>query len=324
MKKITLLFASVLFAVASFGQTIINPGMEDWRTSLVGFPFPTTPIQAPKFWFGVDSLALTVGPLTGGGTFHRQIFKETVKVHSGSSSAKVMTAQQGDLGMAPGILSNAKVNVDITTMDVTFTGGTAVTVQPTTVTAWVAYSPGIDTLTDTIGYDEGILTAEAIATVGSVDSSIGVGFINITPSDTFYEVTAALTYTTTDYPVHTLRITFLSGGASADLLDSSTLYVDDVTMTSVPNPTTGIKIATATDVVKVYPNPAKGALYISGPQNGGLTCTLTSVSGQVVMQQTLTGADKLDISCLAAGIYLYNITDNAGKNLQHGKVTVNN
>ncbi|MBL7692514.1 MAG: T9SS type A sorting domain-containing protein [Flavipsychrobacter sp.] len=323
MKRICLFIALSVLSATSFAQ-IGNPGMEDWRNTFAGFPFPTIPISNPKLWSSADSLALSVGPLIGGSGFTRQVFKETVKVHSGAASAKVMSAYQDTLGLLPGMLTDAKIGVDLASTNVTFTGGTAVTVMPQTVSAWVAYSPGIDSTTDTIGYDEGALVVQAYANVWSVDSMVGSGFVNITPSDTFYQITATLDYTTSDFPVHTLRILFISSGGTGDVLDSSTLYVDDLSMTSTPNPPPPVSVNAVRggEQVQVFPNPAKGSVYVTVPENGEYTYKVLSISGQTISQTMVKGTGKVDVSGLAAGIYLYTVTGPDKNVVKYGKLNV--
>jgi hypothetical protein len=332
MKKICAFFASVLFLTSAYGQTVANAGLETWHSGLAGFPFPTVPVTAPNQWYGSDSLAITFGPIifTGSTDWNRQLFKETSFVHSGSAAAKLMTAMEGDLGFFPGSLSNAKIVVDLAAAGsdpanaISFQGGTAVTVQPTTVSAWLAYFPGIDTVTDTIGYDEGLVTVQVIATIGVIDSTVGTGFATVVPSDVYTEVTVPVTYTTTDYPVHTLRLIFASSADPTAALDSSTLYVDDVSYTGVPNPPPPIKVQQVnnSEVVRVYPNPATGKLYIHSKRKAGNFCSLLSVTGQVVASMPLTGEDQMDIAAIPAGCYIYRITDGDGKNIQQGKLNV--
>lgn len=336
MKK-AIVFLLGLFATALAGaQTIDNAGMEDWRsTTVISLTSPPAfvSLQTPKMWFCTDSLALAVGPAvagTSGAPFNRQSFKEATLKHSGSFSARVMTALQGDLGFFPGILTNAKIIVDpgasAPEEAITFEGGQAVTVQPNTVSAWVVYKPGIDTTTDTIGYDEGLMTVMAIATIGAIDSTVGVGFVTITPSDTdtFSEVTATLSYTTTDYPVHTLRIMFASSGDPSTALDSSTLYVDDLSMTGSPNPPPPVSVGTVGSArsLSVFPNPANNEVTVTGAEGRGLTISLLSGTGSVVMSMPLKGNDRLDLHSFAAGLYLYTISDSSGNTVADGKLSV--
>jgi hypothetical protein len=333
MKKIYFACASMLLASASMGQTIANAGMETWRTGTSGTA-PVVTIQAPTQWYGFDSTVVAYGQLFGsiigaGTDWHQQIFEETVLKNSGVASAKVMTITQDVIGAIAGTLSNAKIDVDLAVLSgggdpmdaVLYEGGTAVTERPTTVSAWVAYFAGKDELTGMMGgADEGLLTVQSIATVGAVaDSIVGTGTVNISPSATFTQVTANVNYVTTDYAIHTVRIIFTSSGGSGSALDSSTLYVDDVTMTGVPQ---AVNDVVNKNVVRVYPNPANGVLNLNSPKNAGLTITVSSVSGQVVATKLLTGNDQLDIAAFASGLYLYSVTDKSGNAIQRGKVSV--
>jgi len=336
MKKAILFLLSILAAGFIQAQTIDNAGMEDWRSTSVlylgSIPPVSIPLQTPKTWFCSDSLALALGPGFGGSPWNRQLYKETTLKRTGTASAKLMTRMEGDLGFFPGFLSNSKMIVDMSgggssLEDIlSFEGGLAVTVQPNTVSAWVVYKPGIDPTTDTIGYDEGLLTAMAIARIGVIDSVVGTGFATITPSDTdtFTQVTATLTYTTTDYPVQTLRIIFASSSDPSAALDSSTLYVDDLSMTSSPNPPPPVSVAEVAmnEVVRLFPNPAHGELNIRGDERRKLTMNLMTATGRLVKTTPVTGNSKVDVSTLASGVYLYSITDATGRKAQDGSVTV--
>lgn len=336
MKKAIIFILGLLASSWGQAQTIDNDGMENWRSTTVfslTSPPAIVPLQAPRMWFCTDSLALAVGPAvvgTSGAPFNRQLFRESTLKRTGSYSAKLMTALEGDLGFFPGLLTNAKISVDAGAAAledaISFEGGQAVTVMPNTVSAWVVYKPGIDTTTDTIGYDEGLLTCLAIARIGVIDSVVGTGFATITPSDTdtFTQVTATLTYTTTDYPVQTLQIIFASSGDPTSALDSSTLYVDDLSMTSSPNPPPPVSVTevVTNEVVRLFPNPAHTELNIRGGEGKNLTMNLMTVTGQLVKNTPITGNTKVDVSALASGVYIYTITDATGRKTQDGSVTV--
>ncbi len=330
MKKAIILLLCVLATGLAKAQTIDNAGMESWRTTMTGFPLPTTTIETPRTWFGSDSLMLSVGPVAiGGSPWNRQLYKEGTLKRTGSYSAKIITQMEGDLGFFPGMLTNAEIVVDAGAASIeeaiSFEGGQAVTEQPNTVSAWVVYKPGIDTATDTIGYDEGTLTAMAIATIGVIDSVVGMGFATITPSDTdtFTQVTATLTYTTTLYPVHTLRIIFASSSDPSAALDSSTLYVDDISMTGSPNPPPPVSVSqVAAQAIRLFPNPARNEVTIRGGDGRKLTINLLTSTGQLVHSMPITGSDRMDVSALAAGVYLYTVTDATGKTVQDGRLTV--
>ena len=147
---------------------------------------------------------------------------------------------------------------------------------------------------------------------------VGTGIVNIGPSTSFHQVTATVAYTDLEDGADTVRILFASSGQT-DVSDSSTLYVDDVTMTYASN--LGVKNVAANKVVKVYPNPASETLYIDANGNEGADFTLFSVNGQVVGTKVLSGNEAVDVSFLPDGLYFYTVTgkDNT---VQRGKISV--
>lgn len=330
MRKLYLLVFVLFAAFRGNTQTIPNAGMETWRTGSAGGAAPVT-IEAPTQWYGADSTVIAMGQFFGSlisippSAWKRQTFKESTIVHGGSYSAKLMTRDQDTLGIFPGILSNANATVLITVTGgspsfggITYHGGTAVTQRPTSVKAWVRYDPGKDS-TGATGIDSGRLTVQALSTIGGQDSIIGIGIVTIPPTGgSWMEVTAPVTYSLPDNIVDTVRITFTSS-RGINNLDSSTLYIDDLSMTSVPQ---SVSELSAQKIASVYPNPAKGSLYIDGSYNGNATLTLMSIAGQTVAVKTLTGKDVIDLTALAPGIYCYTISDGSNSILQKGQVTV--
>jgi hypothetical protein len=335
MKKICTSLA-VLLAAGASAQTIDNAGMETWRAGTSGTA-PVVTIAAPTQWHGFDSLVVAAGQLFGsiigaGSDWKQQIYQENTFVHGGSAAAKLITVEQDVLGFIPGTLANAEPVLDAGVLAgggdpqdaISFSGGTATTLRPTTVSAWVAFYAGKDATSGAFGGDDaGVLNVQAIATVAGADSVVGVGSATIAPSAAYTEITANVDYTTTDYNVHTVRIIFASGGGSGGgALDSSILFVDDVSMTGVPQAVTNVY--GGVQVVKVAPNPATGMLYLNGLANAGYTCTLMSVTGRIMATQQLKGADKINISAIPSGLYIYRITDVTGVTVQTGKVDIRN
>ncbi|GAA4467208.1 hypothetical protein GCM10023093_22670 [Nemorincola caseinilytica] len=342
MKKIFIIFSALFVSAASFGQGIINPGMEAWHSATAGGtpPAAPVPIAAPNAWHGFDSLIIAAGqafgPFIGSdpatAVWNRQLFEENTFVHGGAAAAKLITVKQDTLGFMPGMVSDAEPTFNPGVIAgggdpasaLSFTGGTSTNLRVNSVTAWVAYMPGKDATTGAFGGDDkGLFNVQALATVGSkTDSVVGLGGVNIDASSSYTSVTANVTYTTTDYNVHTIRITFSSGGGgtSGEALDSSILYVDDVSMLGDPQSVGGV--AYNANVVRVYPNPSEGILYLEGPALGGYTCTVSSVTGSVVATQTVKGTEKLDLTAQPAGLYLYTIVSPAGETVQTGKVSI--
>lgn len=336
MKQLLLVFCVLASGYASTAQTIAGGDMESWRSSTAG---PSTPVnvQAPNGWYGVDSIIIGLGQSFGtflGTTdsdWHRNLFREDSIKHSGAHSAKLMTVIQDTL-LLPGVLSTAQTHVGITLLPtpgitgISFSGGNHVTVKPLTVSAWVQYYPGKDS-TGMTGIDSGTLTVQALSFIGTKDSVIGTGTIVIAPCSSWTQITDTIRYLSdTTHPIDTMRITFTS--SSRNGLDSSTLYVDDVTMTSEANPVvidhTGINNISTADHATVFPNPASGTLNIRTNENEVLNVTLITVSGQQVAHATINGNGSIDVKNLPAGLYFYEITDVSGSMLQRGKIAVNN
>lgn len=333
MKRIYASLTALLISGVAFAQTFDNNGMETWRTGSTGAS-PIIAIQAPTQWYGLDSMVVALGQSFGaiigaGSDWHSQLFQENTLKNSGSSSAKIMTLKQDTLGYFSGLLSNAAVNVDVAALAlggdpmsaVSFEGGTPVSLRVTSVSAWVAYFAGKDEVTGMMGGpDEGLLTVQAIALIGGVDSVIGTGSVTIPPSATFTQVTANLTYTTTGFDINKVRVLFASSGGSGSQLDSSTLYVDDVTMVGVPQSVDNIN--GTNDLVKVFPTPAKNTIYFSGRVKETLHCVISSVSGQAVANIEVDGDTSTDVNMLPAGLYLYTVTNNDGSAVQRGKICI--
>ena len=330
MNKIFLFISAIGIAFTSTAQTIPGGDMETWRTGSAG----TITVAAPANWYGDDSIIIglgqTYGTLLGASpsSWERNLFQENVIVHSGSHAAKIMTMLEDTL-LIPGVLTTAQTHIGITfaptpgITGVSFSGGDPLTVKPTTVSAWVQYFPGKDS-TGAIGIDSGVMNVQALSLIGGKDSVIGTGTITIGANSSWVQVTVNVNYPAdSTTPIDTMRITFTSSkGGSA--LDSSTLYVDDVTMTSMANPVNGVKIINPSEQVRVYPNPATGKLYFSTSANPGMEAVIYSISGQVATEKILTGYDAIDVSQLPSGLYFYSVYDKNGGIVQRGKVSVNN
>ena len=342
MKKIYFIFCMFITGTSAFGQTVPNGNMELWHSNMAGFLHPLT-VEAPNGWYGADSLFISLGQTYGGSlagipdtVWHRQLFKEDVLTHGGSHAAKLITAVQ-DTIMFPGVLSNAQAKVSFSLSPfaltgVTYTGGTSVTVKPRTISAWVRYAPGPDTSAHphVPAIDSGYLLVQSLYHIGSVDSVIGTGRVTIgNTAGAWVQITANINYPvdTTD-SVTILRVTFASSnGGLTKAVDSSTLYVDDITMTSTAEPIqivhTGVHMIAADNAVKVYPNPAKGLLYIDGPKDASITCSIYSLSGQLVQSGQFNSKGSIDVSALPPAEYVYSVADASGNMLQNGKVSLN-
>jgi len=86
----------------------------------------------------------------------------------------------------------------------------------------------------------------------------------------------------------------------------------------IPTDYTDLKDNTTNNSVKVYPNPVKNTLYITGISDE-TSVQLVNLQGQVVLlQKAYKGS--VDVKTLSAGVYLVKLAD--GKNIQNLKVLV--
>ncbi len=78
-----------------------------------------------------------------------------------------------------------------------------------------------------------------------------------------------------------------------------------------------VSINCNTSTISVFPNPVQdGRVYVSlTGLKGNATATLLSLTGQVISKNTLAnGTNTLDVSKLAAGLYILNVSDAEGTN----------
>ncbi len=313
MKK---LYTILLLSAATI-QANAQGDMESWQSYSVGFP--ATSLEEPTGWSCPDSLAAEYSLLIGGN--EKQLFK-TTDSHSGSFAAKVFSRPQGSLGTMPGIFTNGTMSVDISTLEFSLSGGTVITGRVDYVSAWIKYKPKGN---DSANFGVRALIAGA-ASDGS-DSIVGIGsvFIHATPSYT--QVSVPVVYFQPGTTPNRLQILFassdatemLSGGAST-ATDSSELTVDDVTYGTFP---AGINntIANAT-VVKCYPVPANGMLYVENTTAQPLNWQAYDMSGRLVIRKEVNGKTGVDVSALANGVYMYRVSDKSGTPVQKGEFSI--
>lgn len=82
------------------------------------------------------------------------------------------------------------------------------------------------------------------------------------------------------------------------------------TVTLVKGSNTGVKLASS-DVLKVYPNPAKDILQLKAPSSGYKNIEICDLSGKLVLKKSIRNSveiQNIDISGLAGGIYFVSLT----------------
>lgn len=86
---------------------------------------------------------------------------------------------------------------------------------------------------------------------------------------------------------------------------------------------TSSSIAINTKDIKVFPNPAKNLVnfQVDGLENGNIV--ISSITGQVVVNTTISGTEKVDVSNLNNGVYIYKVVDANGEVVKTNKLVIN-
>jgi hypothetical protein len=320
MKKILTLLAATAIAYASsaqIGVVNVKGDLDTWRSYnaiTATFPPSVHSLTAPQGWFSSDTLIFAYGELASPGyTFAAQL-AEDAGSHAGAAAAKLTSKDQGpDLGNLPCILSNSKMDLDLTNFDpadpfasITFEGGTTVTERINVVSAWIKYAP--------VNSDKAAMICEALQGT----NVIGDGEVEITQATPNYtKITVNLTYSQTGNP-DKLRIIFASSDPS-NAEDGSVLMVDDVEAIGASGVRTSLF---KNNVVNVYPVPAHGNLNLASSQGKPLVWQAYTIDGKLVASKTFTGTASVDISHMAAGQYTYTVSEINGVAVQNGKFSV--
>lgn len=306
-KTITLLAAGLILAGSAQAQ-LMNTDMELWHTYTSGPPNVT--LESPNGWYGLDSTLATFGIILGAGK--KQVYKSTDK-HGGTYAAALVSRSYTGFGVVPGILSNAHIAVDLATQDYVLSGGTPVTQRIGTVSAWVKYVPK--------GNDSGVVGAFAVIQgigAGGADSVIGEGFTTFGAINNYTQMTVPITYiNNTQIPTH-IQFGFISGNLDNGV-DSSVLYVDDVSMTVA----SGISQQLVKNkIVSCYPNPASNTLYLSTNEAEKLIWEAVSANGQLVASKEFTKTATVSLNDLPSGTYFFRVLNMNKEMIQTGKFVV--
>jgi len=126
-------------------------------------------------------------------------------------------------------------------------------------------------------------------------------------------------------------VTSINNGATFSTLFNYNGSYDYAEVNSPANVNTSVSVSelTASEEVKVYPNPANDFLNVaySLENNSVVTIDVVNMIGERVMSQYVGSqasgnyTDRLDVSNLAAGVYMINVTINGSTNVT--RVTVN-
>ena len=341
MKKIFTLLLATSLAGTALAQTptLVNGDFEGgFRTVTVTNFTANITTTIPNGWFCADSLAAGLSPflaLAGLNNLdiERQCF-DTADAHTGTAAVGLKTINLSDSLQLPGMLSNAKMSIDIPTLmanpnnmqaALKYEGGTPMYKNKVDeVKAWIKL--------DTSNVAVGIAMVNLYAK-DARDSSynvIGGGIATILPDTGYQEVTVNIDYAAANFTaVDTMIITFISSLPDSVLDPAAPLnfmIVDDVSMTfsTGSTPPLGIKnINKAQATVTIAPNPIQNTLNIQiskFDKSKEQTLVVSDVLGRMITTvPVLVDRLSIDMSAYNSGIYqyqLFNYTDNtmeAGK-----------
>jgi hypothetical protein len=143
-------------------------------------------------------------------------------------------------------------------------------------------------------------------TIPGIESEDGAGFTNVTDLLEDFSYTADISSKIDNAHLGSLAWfpSELESYESQAALDAVKAYYAEVT-----NPT-GINDNEAKTLNLVYPNPTSGIINIDNPSNGSYGFEVINITGKTVMTRSnITGTTvKLDMSGLAKGMYIINVT----------------
>ena len=331
MRKLYSTFALLtLAAFTTQAQVVPGGDMEVWRTGTShDGTYPVRTVHAPASWYGLDSTIIyegeyiattSFGTIGDGTAFYPQVFPDTTIFHGGAAAAKLITVLQdpSTIGEIGGALANFQTNISVNLTSGSYTtfahGGTPITGRIHSVSAWVRYSYAAGTIADTA-----VMQVLAQKHFGTVDSTIGSANVGIdSTAGAWVHITGYLFYNDEVTIPDTIRIGFSSSASGS--VDSSTLWVDDVTMSSI-----GLEVSNqmvSANPLNVFPNPAAGVVTVRNTGAASVRMELYSVSGQLVASRDITGQESIDVSTMPSGQYFYNVYSTVGEIVQKGKLDV--
>jgi len=306
---LTILTVSLISGFTKAQTTPPNGGFETWQNRTLIFN-PLVPIEVPTSWSTFDSLANNLNFLFGQSTaIQKTVTRNTSIKNTGTASAMLTTKTFPGLNVAiPGILTNAVITLDAS-MDIAFTGGTAITQRVSKAAAFIRYAPATN--------DTASFVVEIINRTFGKDSLIGFGSVEFGARPTFTKIEIPIDYNATTLPANLIRYYFTNSNDTVQ--NSSTLYVDDVTYTT----TTGVTEALMNDIeITAYPNPANDVLSINASSDDELVFELYAIDGKVLQTKTFSKTTQIRVADLANGLYVYNIKDKDQVIIKKASITI--
>jgi hypothetical protein len=171
-------------------------------------------------------------------------------------------------------------------------------------------------------YDSANLYVEVINTTLGVDSIIGYGMSTFAGTTNFTKIDIPIFYEDKTLTANLLRYYFVSSyvddTTESNMLNSS-LYVDDVTYTTVKSETYALMSELN---VACYPNPTTDVITVTAARGNSLVCEIYSSTGQLMLVKPFDGSTTIQVSDWSAGVYTYNVKDQSNVIVGHGQLAV--
>ncbi len=300
MKKLILLFLVILsFSVKSGAQNVPNGDLENWHSGGSGI----TAFEMPDYWQTTDSFSILQG--------QHSVTKEASNVYHGSYAMR-LTPFMYTIFTVPGVASNGVIN----TTNLQIIGGTPNTVRHQKLTGWYQYAPsGGDNWSILVGLFKWNGTSRDTIAFGALSSTASVA--------TYTNFEVNLNYLSPADP-DTVLITIYSGPTALNAAHmGTTLLIDSLSFSGVVS---GVNdISNLVRSLRVFPVPAANDLTVSLElsKNMETKFEITDLQGKrILVHEMISGEDKIDISLLSNGNYLYNLLDKKSNKLFSGKFSV--
>ncbi len=303
MKKSSLFLKSLLFSLLGiicifpgYTQEIPNPGFETWINEGSGAPAGA---QRPANWYTLNQTILFLFPFT--------TTTKNTDAHTGSFSAELsmMTKTVPGVGTVtmPGMLSTAKVTLDLVGQSFSATGGWPFTGTPSKLTGYYKYQP-----------DNGDSCLIGVALSrwhdGSRDTLAigGIASTTVQSDWTLFEV--PIEYLMTETP-DTMNIVILNSVPALPSTHLNTkMWVDDL---AFDYSGVGVEMKPVKNNLAVYADGNTKKLILDCKFEKATPCSfrLYNLKGNCVSEfekTILTGTEYIDISQLPYGVYILKVT----------------
>lgn len=315
MKKIVFLFIPMLLLCKISTAQIIED-FETWNPYSIGL-IGAVQMNEPAGWSCTDSFIVGFGKLIPSLNVYQSQLRKQSPGFSGNGAMRVISKQQGPIGVPgvislpakvyPALASNTTFSLDIANFNVGQSGGTPITFSPSALTLYVKNT--------VIGGDSTFITATILRPGSPIDTIIGAADTILSANiNSWTQLNIPFNYILPNFTPNILRINISSGNPIA-LFDTSSLFtvndgteiiVDEI---AVLNPTGTRQLLTSAPIAKVYPTNGSDFITVDlGSELPNATIALFNMQGQQLMQQELqTGINRYSLADLLPATYIYTI-----------------